>query len=114
MVTARKRIPETDEVLKPTIVGRPTKIDEVVRHTADGQPVTVGAQIIQRLQLGLTHNAAVKAAGVTRDTFWRWRGDGAKLRALQAQGKRKVFTAHEVALIEFSDAVERADRKSVV
>ncbi len=114
MAAARKRIPETDEVLKPTIVGRPTKIDEVVRHTADGQPVTVGAQIIQRLQLGLTHNAAVKAAGVTRDTFWRWRGDGARLRALQAQGKRKTFTPQELRLIEFSDAVERAEGEAEV
>jgi len=110
----RKRIPESDEVLKPTLVGRPSKIDEVVRIGADGQPVTVGEQIVQRLQLGLTNIAAVKAAGVNRDTFWRWKGDGARLRALQAQGKRKTFTDYELKLIAFSDAVEKAEGEAEV
>lgn len=113
-MTPRKRIPESDGVLKPTLVGRPSKIDEVVRVGTDGQPVTVGEQIVQRLQLGLTHTAAIKAAGVSRDTFWRWRSDGARLRSLQAQGKRKTFTDYEVKLIEFSDHIERAEGEAEV
>lgn len=88
--------------------GRPTKLDQVVRHRDNGQPVTAGEQVIERVQLGMDLADAADSAGIDRSTLHRWVVAGARHRAQQAQGRLKTPTAQQLALIEFCNSYERA------
>lgn len=92
--------------------GRPNKLDAVATRRRDGTPVTVAEQIIERVQLGMTHATAARSAGVSRDTMHRWRLDGARLRALQASGELRRPTANQQRLIDFSDNLDRAEAEA--
>lgn len=91
-----------------TKMGRPLELTKVVRHRADGSPVTAGEQVIERRGLGLDDQAAADSAGINRTTLHHWRLGGARARAIEAQGKREL-TTDEVALRNFVDALERAE-----
>jgi hypothetical protein len=89
-------------------MGRPSEITKVVRHRSDGSPVTAGEQIIERAQLGLDYQAAADSAGISRLALHHWRLDGARLRAVEAQGKREL-APHEAVFRDFVNALERAE-----
>lgn len=92
--------------------GRPSKIDQVVRHRQGGVPVTAGEQVVDRVQLGMDLSAAADSAGIDRATLHRWTVAGARYRAQQAQGKLKAPTPHQAGLIEFCNALERAQAEA--
>lgn len=92
--------------------GRPTKLDQVVRHREGGQPVTAGEQVVERVQLGMDKADAADSAGIDRSTLHRWTVAGARHRAQQAQGKLKRPTPAQLALIEFCNALERAQAEA--
>jgi len=87
--------------------GRPSKIDQVVRYRADGSPVTAAQQIIDRVQIGMDFGSAAASAGVARSTFYEWRLNGARARALIAQGHEVSPT--DLAMAEFTDSLESAE-----
>lgn len=93
-------------------MGRPSKIDQVVHHQADGTPITAGQQVINRVQLGMEYQGACDSAGIERSTLHRWRLEGARLRAQQAQGKLSDPTDHQLGLIDFCNALERAEAEA--
>ncbi len=82
-------------------------IDQVV-HRDNGEPVTAGQQIIERMQLVNDLHVAAASAGIATRTLNNWRLDGARLRAIEAQGKRKL-TERERTYVEFVQALERAE-----
>lgn len=90
--------------------GRPSKIDQVVRHRPDGSPVTAGEQVVERVQLGMDLQVAADSAGISRSTLHTWRLTGARHRAEAAQGKR--LTPAQERLADFLDALERAEAEA--
>lgn len=90
-------------------MGRPTKLTQIVRIRPDGTEITAADQIVERIQLGLDRKAAADSCGIARSTLHKWTVDGARLRALQAQKRLLKPRVGEVALIEFSDALEKAE-----
>lgn len=90
--------------------GRPTKLDQVVRHR-DGAPVTAGEQVIDRVQLGLDLASAADSAGISRATLHKWHVRGARARAVAAKTRRRVPAA-EAPYAEFVDALERAQAEA--
>ena len=95
-------------------MGRPTKLDQIVLVRDDGSTVTAGQQIIDRVQLGMTLAAAADSAGVDRSTLHRWRVAGARYRADQAQGRLPDPTREQQGLIDFCNALERAEAEAEV
>lgn len=92
-------------------IGRPTELTKVVRHReVNGVqvPVTAGEQVIERRRLGLDIESAAASAGVSRISIHTWRLDGARVRAIEAQGKREL-TPHEALFRGFVDDLERAE-----
>lgn len=107
--------------LRPTIVcctvpvmpgGRPSLLTQVIRTREDGTTVTAGQQVIERVQLGMELADAADSAGIDRSTLHRWRVGGARLRAEQAQGKLDQPTTQQTELIEFCNALERAEAEA--
>jgi hypothetical protein len=90
--------------------GRPSKIDQVVRHRPDGSPVTAGEQVVERVQLGMDLQVAADSAGISRSTLHNWRLTGARHRAEAAQGKK--LTPAQARLADFLDALERAEAEA--
>lgn len=90
--------------------GRPSKIDQVARTRDDGTHVTVGEQLVERVQLGLDLQTAADSAGISRTTLHKWRLAGARHRAEAAQGRK--LTAQARRLAEFVDALERAEAEA--
>lgn len=92
-------------------MGRPTLLDQVVRHRdlPDGTrvPVTAGEQVVERRRLGLDQASAAASAGVDKTTLHHWRLDGARARADEARGRK--LSPKEAGLRDFVDALERAE-----
>lgn len=88
-------------------MGRPSKIDQVVRHRGDGSAVTAGQQVIERIQLGQDLTDAADSAGISRATLHKWRLAGARARAEAIEGVR--LRAADKRLADFVDALERAE-----
>lgn len=89
-------------------MGRPSEIDRVVRHRDDGSPVTAGEQVIERMFLVNDLHVSAASAGVSNTALYKWRLDGARLRAIEAQGKREL-TERERVFVDFVNALERAE-----
>lgn len=89
-------------------MGRPSEIDRVVRNGDNGLPVTAGQQVIERMQLVNDLRVAAASAGVSNTALYHWRLDGARLRAIEAQGKRKL-TDRERIFVDFVNALEKAE-----
>lgn len=87
--------------------GRPSMIDQVVKVTDEG-PVTAGQAVIERMSLVNDLHVAAASAGIATRTLNNWRLDGARLRAVEAQGKR-TLTERERVYVEFVQALERAE-----
>lgn len=87
--------------------GRPSMIDQVVKIT-DAGPVTAGQAVIERMSLVNDLHVAAASAGIATRTLNNWRLDGARLRAIEAQGKR-TLTERERVYVEFVQALERAE-----
>lgn len=90
--------------------GRPLKLDDPARRRADGSIVTIGEAVITAVGLGQDYTAAAKGAGISTATLHTWRATGATARTAQIKG-RKV-TANQRRLIEFLDALERAESEA--
>lgn len=88
-------------------MGRPSKVDQVVRHRADGTAVTAAQQVVERIQLGQDLADAADSAGISRATLHKWRLAGARARADAAQGVR--LRAADKRMADFVDAMERAE-----
>jgi len=91
-------------------MGRPTKLDQVVRHRENGSPITAGEQVIERIQLGLDLQSAADSAGISRVTLHNWRLTGARHRASEANGKR--LTPAQRKFADFLDRLERAEAEA--
>lgn len=89
-------------------MGRPSDIDRIVKVGDDGTPLTAGDQIIERMRLVNDLHVAAASAGIATRTLNNWRLDGARLRAVEAQGKR-ALTDHERKFVNFVQALERAE-----
>lgn len=88
-------------------MGRPSEIDRVVKID-DGRSITAGQQVIERMQLVNDLHVSAASAGISVQALYKWRLDGARLRAIEAQGKRKL-TERERIFVDFVDALERAE-----
>lgn len=89
-------------------MGRPSDIDRIVRHREDGSPVTAAEQVIERMLLVNDLHVSAASAGVSNTALYKWRLDGARLRAIEAQGKR-TLTDREQVFVDFVNALERAE-----
>lgn len=89
-------------------MGRPSEIDRVVRHREDGTPVTAGEQVIEQMKLVNDLHVSAASAGVSNTALYKWRLDGARLRAIEAQGKR-ALTERERIFVNFVNALESAE-----
>lgn len=100
-------------------VGRPTKIDQVLRtrqrvHPVTGhvdtENVTVADTIVEALRAGNYLEAAAAMAGVHRDTVHTWLKTGAQAHADLHAGTRtrRQLTKLDKLCMEFSDAVAEA------
>lgn len=105
----------------PKVIGRPTKIDQILRYQDRGGeriPVTVADNIIELVRGGNYIETASLASGVTKDTVYRWIKEGALLNlALHNQGTTShreldSFTEQELRLSSFSDALMRAQAEA--
>jgi hypothetical protein len=83
-------------------------IDQVVKVGDDGRPVTAGQAVLERMQLVNDLHVAAASAGIATRTLNNWRLDGARLRAVETQGKR-LLTESERTYVEFVQALERAE-----
>jgi hypothetical protein len=81
-------------------MGRPTKLDAVLRQTGSG-PVTVADEIIERVRGGAARADAAASVGIARSTLQEWVRDGARLAARRLAGDE--LTDDEHALADFSD-----------
>lgn len=94
------------------MTGRPSKIDQVVAHDSDGNPITAHDRIIQALRLGDYLETAAAAAGVTKDSVYHWLRTGADTTARQNRattlGQKFQPTKFQRQCQAFSDAVARA------
>lgn len=91
--------------------GRPLRIHEVVDHR-EGQPVTIGEQIVRDVQHGNYVETAAAAAGLDKATVFDWMRRGARLRTDEHEGRRSRFTKDERALMEFSTSVAQAQARA--
>lgn len=89
-------------------MGRPSEIDKIVKVNEDGTALTAGQQIIERMRLVNDLHVAAASAGIATRTLNNWRLDGARLRAIEAQGKR-TLTERERVFVNFVQALERAE-----
>ncbi len=89
-------------------MGRPPEINKVVKVNDDGSTLTAGQQVIERMRLVNDLHVAAASAGIATRTLNNWRLDGARLRALDAQGKR-ALTERERTYVDFVQALERAE-----
>jgi hypothetical protein len=87
--------------------GRPPEMDRAVAITADGVEVSAAAKVVEMTRLGLDQGTAATAAGINRVTLHRWRLEGSRARAIEAQGKR-ALTEREERLRDFCNDLERA------
>ena len=92
--------------------GRPQKLDEIVSRRRDGTGVTIAQTITERIQLGMSIRSAAASAGIPAGTVHRWRLEGARLKALQAQGKLRRPGANQARLIDFCDGIDRAEAEA--
>lgn len=57
----------------------------------------------------LTVTEVARAAGVTRQTLWRWRQDGSIPRGVRYRGRQLLFTLAELqAIRDFAQRIEPA------
>lgn len=101
--------------------GQPSKIDQVVGYTtitrADGTteeaPVTAADRIVGSLKNGNYFEQSCAAAGVHRETAYGWLRTGAQAIARAASRGTTLdeagVTDHELACVQFSDAVAEAE-----
>lgn len=89
-------------------VGRPSEIDKIVKVNEDGSALTAGQQIIERMRLANDLHVAAASAGISTTALYKWRLDGARLRAVEAQGKR-ALTEREQVFVDFVNALEKAE-----
>ncbi len=90
-------------------MARPSKLTQIVRIRPDGTKVTAAEQVVERIELGLDRKAAADSCGIARRTLYNWIMNGARVRALQAQGALPKPKVGEAALIEFMHALEKAE-----
>lgn len=90
--------------------GRPSKLDQVVAER-DGQPITAGQMVIERVRATWAPwEAAAGSAGVTRSTLSNWRKEGAQARGKAALGMK--LTKHEHRCAQFLDDLEKAEEEA--
>ncbi len=89
-------------------MGRPSEFDRIVCHREDGTPVTAGEHVVERMELVNDLKVSAASAGVSNTALYQWRLDGARLRAIEAQGKR-TLTERERVFVDFVNALERAE-----
>ncbi len=80
----------------------------MVRHRDDGSPVTAAQHIVERMELVNDLRVASASAGISNTALYKWRLDGARLRAVEAQGKREL-TDRERVFVDFVNALEKAE-----
>jgi hypothetical protein len=102
---ALKNMPGSDPLQR---MGRPGEILLVVDHGPDGSPITAGQKVITQARLGLDSQTVADSAGVDRVAVHKWRVKGARLRATQAQGKRKL-TPEDMVYVHFVNDLESAE-----
>lgn len=92
-------------------MGRPTKLDQVLRTTEGGQQITVGDQVLNAIRAGNYMEAAAVSAGIDKTTLYDWLKQGARLSTDVEQGRIKTPRAgsRDRQLIEFSHAVAQAE-----
>jgi hypothetical protein len=83
-------------------------MDRAVQVTPEGVEVSAAAKVIEMTRLGLDQGTAATAAGINRVTLHRWRLEGSRARAIEAQGKR-ALTEREQRLRDFCNDLERAE-----
>jgi len=89
--------------------GRPPAIDKILTHDREGNPVTVGEQIVRSIRAGNYFEQACESAGVGRTTGYRWLRQGAlTLRKIETKSRAKI-TANDRRYMEFWRAVTEAD-----
>lgn len=104
--------------------GRPTKLSDVIGQRAVIDPtskqptgqtvdVTRTEQIVGDIRIGLTAHRAAKRAGIHRQTLDAWEQEAADLRQRLATRPDDYppleLTAKQADLLEFSDAIHRAE-----
>jgi len=93
---------DDDERVQKGPGGRPTKLDPEIQNT-----------IVTAIRAGAYVETAVKFAGITKDTFYRWLDRAAveRERVNGGENGRRV-RARELPFVEFSDAVLKAAASS--
>jgi hypothetical protein len=101
--------------------GRPIKLTDVVAQravidpttkqpTGETQPVTRTEQIVGDIRIGLTAHRAAKRAGIHRDTLDDWERQAVAVReAIERLDGQMTLTAKEAELLDFSDALHKAE-----
>lgn len=90
--------------------GRPSKIDQRIT-LADGRTTTVRDRIVELIGIGAYVERAARATGIGKGTLYGWLERAAHSREKLAQNPRHKLVAHDLACIEFSDAVEDAEAR---
>ena len=94
--------------------GRPTKLDQPITVTDDGNVITTADVVIERVRLGLSFATAATSAGISRATLHNWRLEGARHRADQTQGRLPKPTKRQAQLIDFLDRLEKAEGEAEI
>jgi hypothetical protein len=96
------------------MTGRPTKIDAVVGHRQNGEPITVFDRVVEDIRAGCYTEDAAAHAGVHKETVYEWQRVGARAAALQSADRATKLSRYERRCIAFSDAVGQARAEWVV
>lgn len=92
-------------------MARPVEINRTHHTTRDGTRVTVADVLVQHKELGLHVREACAAAGISVDTYYRWRRAGAAARRAEAHtGRRPQGAAAHYA--RFSERMDEADARA--
>lgn len=92
--------------------GRPPKLDQVIEHDEEGNPVTAGQKVIELTRTVWSPARYVAAsAGISAVTLNTWRKEGGLARGKIARGEK--VTANERRYAEFLVALEKAEAEAV-
>lgn len=99
-------------------MARPSKIDAIIGvqeikdpqgNVIEERPITIADRVIAYVRAGEYVDLAAAAAGINRDTIYEWMKQAATAQLRQHnQPNPTPHTPHEIACIEFSDAITRA------
>lgn len=107
----RRSHPPTHNPTTVTPMARPIELNRTHHTRPDGTPVTVADVLVQHKELGLHVREACAAAGVSVDTYYRWRRAGSAARRHHADtGRTPTGTAAHYA--RFSERMDEADARA--